>query len=373
MLERETVLVIKNVQGLRFFAAAWVAVFHLNLLFGLGTQLPWVAGVVGAGYAGVDIFFVISGYIMALTTAGRSPGLKSGALFLTQRFARIYCGWWPFFLIYLCYAVANGGPEPEKRLVSSFFLWPTLLPHHLLPIAWTLSFELLFYAFTAAVLVWSRCNAWIAMLTWAAVVVLLNSLWITHGRYQPEQLAEVTINQWFLFYPLTLEFIAGFVLHDVLRRRESGPWIPWVMGAILFALLIVGYQHFGVFNPSGLAGLFHAPERAVLWGGLSVCLVAAAVRLESRGITPFQWAVPFGDASYSIYLGHILLIQLFLIVYSRFDRWAVPKSLVFVVVLVVLIAVLRSYYQWVERPLYGAVKKWIASLYGGRRPDRIPS
>ena len=122
--------------------------------------MRWIAAVAESGYAGVDIFFVISGYIMALTTAGSSPGMRSGALFLMQRFARIYSGWWPFFLIYLVYAAATGGIGPEKRLLSSFFLWPTLLPHHLLPIAWTLSFELLFYAFTAAVLVLSRRKAW---------------------------------------------------------------------------------------------------------------------------------------------------------------------------------------------------------------------
>lgn len=368
-----TVLVIKNVQGLRFVAAAWVALFHLNFLFGHGTDVAWVNAVVGSGYAGVDVFFVISGYIMALTTAGRGPGAKSGALFLGQRFARIYSGWWPFFLLYLIYSAATGGPQPEVRLLPSFFLWPTLLPHHLVPIAWTLSFELFFYVCTAAVLVWSRRNAWMVMLIWATIVVLLNSLWMAQGRYHPDKLAEVTFSQWFLFFPLALEFIAGFVLHDFLRRHEPGHWIPWVMGAVLFALLIVVYQQFGVFHPSGLAGLYHAPERAILWGGFSVCLVAAAVRLESDGTTPARWAVAFGDASYSIYLGHILLIQLFLILHSRFGSLAAPKSLVFGVAFVALIAVLRVYYQWVERPLYGLVKKRISSLYGGLRLDQIPS
>ena len=364
---------IRNLQGLRFLAAAWVAAFHLNLLTGFGADVRWISAIAESGYAGVDVFFVISGYIMALTTAGRSPGMRSGVLFLTQRFARIYAGWWPFFLIYLGYYAATGGIGPEKRLLSSFFLWPTLLPHHLLPIAWTLSFELFFYVCTAAVLVWNRRKAWIFMLLWAVIVVLLNLFWMSQGRYHPDRLAEVTISQWFLFYPLALEFIAGFVLHEFLRRYESGHWIPWVIGAALFAVLISAYQRFGVFHMSGLAGLFHAPERAVLWGGFSACLVAAAVRLESSGTTPAAWAAPLGDASYSIYLGHILLIQLFLNFYSWVGDVPVPKALIFVAVLVGLIALLRLYYLWIERPLYVSIRKMISVLDRRLRRDRTSS
>jgi peptidoglycan/LPS O-acetylase OafA/YrhL len=359
--------VIKNVQGLRFLAAAWVALFHLNLLSGLGMEVRWLSAFAGLGYAGVDVFFVISGYIMALTTAGTTPGAGSAARFATQRFARIYCGWWPFFLIYLAYYTATGGIRAEMRLLPSFFLWPTLLPHHLLPIAWTLSFELFFYAGTAAVLTWNRRKAWLPMAAWEVLVVVLNAAWLVQGRYHPDQAADVTFAQWFVFFPLTLEFVAGFVLHDYLRRHGPGSWIPWAAGAALFGLAIAAYLRVGTFHPSGLAGLFHAPERAVLWGGFSACVVATAVRLEDRGRTPLAWLAPLGDASYSIYLGHILLIQLFLRFLPGLGATALPKTLVFVAVFVVLVALLWLYYLWVERPFYVAVKRRISGLYGGPR------
>jgi peptidoglycan/LPS O-acetylase OafA/YrhL len=364
--------VIKNVQGLRFLAAAWVALFHLNLLSGLGMEVRWLSAFAGLGYAGVDVFFVISGYIMALTTAGTTPGAGSASRFAMQRFARIYCGWWPFFLIYLAYYTATGGMRAEMRLIQSFFLWPTLLPHHLLPIAWTLSFELFFYSCTAAILTWNRRKAWVPMAAWVVLVLVLNAAWLAQGRYHPDRAAEVTVAQWFVFFPLTLEFVAGFVLHEYLHRRESGSWIPWVAGAALFGLAIGVYLRFGTFHPSGLAGLFHAPERAILWGGFSVCVVAAAVRLESGGRTPLARLAPLGDASYSIYLGHILLIQLFLRLQPGIESAALPKTFVFVAVFAVLVALLWLYYLWVERPLYLAVKRRISGLYAGPRLEPTP-
>jgi exopolysaccharide production protein ExoZ len=356
--------VSRNIQGLRFVAALWVAIYHLNQLFGLGLEQPWVQAFARSGYAGVDIFFVISGYIMALTTDGARSGLRNAGHFLSQRFARIYCGWWPFFLIYLGFAIAAGGPDPQVRLLQSFFLWPTLLPHHLVPIAWTLSFELFFYACTAAVLLWSRRRAWQVMLAWAAVVLVLNASWIVQGRYHPDRVADVDIGLWFFFYPLTLEFIAGFLLHELLARRSSLRWGPWLAAAALFAIAIALYQQLGVFYPSGLAGLYHAPERALLWGGLSVCLVAVAVRLEAAGKTPLAWAKPLGDASYSIYLGHILLIQLFLRAHASLGFGSWPKPLLALVVLAAIVAMFRLYYLAIERPLYKAASRLINRLFG---------
>lgn len=342
---------VRNLQALRALAAMWVAAFHLDLLTGLLAEAPMAKGLAALGYAGVDIFFVISGYIMALTTAHLSSSTASVGNFLFNRFARIYSGWWPFFFLYLAYNALTGGVSPETRLLSSFFLWPTLLPHHLVPIAWTLSFELFFYTCTAAVLAWNRRRAWLVMLAWAGAVVFLNALWYAGGLFHPDNVAEVTLPHWFFFYPLTLEFIAGFLLHELLARRARGHWAPWAVRGAVIAVAIAAYIRFGVFHPSGMAGLFHSPERAILWGGFSVCLVASFVRLEARGVTLAAWAEPFGDASYSIYLGHILLIQLLLRGRAHLPA-AAPAGLVYAAVLVAVALVFWLHHRLIERPLY---------------------
>lgn len=337
-----------NIQTLRFLAALWVAAYHLNLMFGTGLNASWLKAILESGYAGVDLFFVISGYIMAKTTQDVPSTAKGAAVFLARRFLRIYSGWWPFFVIYLLYAISTGGVGPETRLLSSFLLWPTLLPYHLVPIAWTLSFELLFYVCTAVMLVWNRHAAGKLLLAWAGLVVALNAVWLATGLYHLDNLSEVGIVQWFFFYPLSLEFIAGFVLYGYLQRRASAPWWPWLAAATMFCVAIAVYQRVGTFQMSGLAGFFHVSERTFLWGGFAVCLLAAAVLLENRGVTPLAWAQRLGDASYSIYLGHILLIQLFVRTLSP----GAPRAWVYVLVLTGIVLLLWLYHWWVERPLY---------------------
>lgn len=342
---------VRNLQVLRAFAALWVALFHLDLLSGFLAGMPVARDFAALGYAGVDVFFVISGYIMAMTTANLPSSAASVGNFLFKRFARIYSGWWPFFFLYLAYAALVRGLDPETRLLSSFFLWPTLLPHHLVPIAWTLSFELFFYMCTAAVLAWNRRRAWVAMTVWMGVVVALNSIWFAAGLFHPDNVADVTLPHWFFFYPLTLEFIAGFLLHELLARRDPGHWLPWAAGSAVIAGVIAVYLRMGAFHPSGMAGLFHAPERALLWGGLSVGLVAAVVRLEGRGVRLAAWAEPLGDASYSIYLGHILVFQLLLSGRAALPAWLWPGFL-FAVLLVAAVLLLWLHHRLVERPLY---------------------
>lgn len=352
---------VGNLQALRALAAMWVAAFHLSLLSGFLAGAPVAKELAALGYAGVDIFFVISGYIMALTTVDLSSSKASVGNFLFKRFARIYSGWWPFFFLYLAYYAVTRGVSPETRLLSSFFLWPTLLPHHLVPIAWTLSFELFFYGCTAAVLAWNRRRAWFAMVVWAAVVVFLNALWYAGGLFHPDNVAEVTLPHWFFFYPLTLEFIAGFLLHELLARRAAAHWAPWAAAGAVIAAAIAAYLRFGVFHPSGMAGLFHSPERALLWGGLSVCLVASVVRLEERGVRLAAWAEPFGDASYSIYLGHILLIQLLLPHVARLSA-SVPAGVLFAGGLVAVALVCWLHHRLIERPLYEGSKRLFGVL-----------
>ena len=359
---------LRNLQALRAIAALWVGVFHLNLLTGLLAEVPAAKQLAALGYAGVDVFFVISGYIMALTTARLPSNAASVGNFLFKRFARIYSGWWPFFFLYLAYDALARGLNPQTRLLSSFFLWPTLLPHHLVPIAWTLSFELFFYMCTAAVLAWNRSRAWLAMMVWAVVVVVLNAIWFAGGLFHPDNVAAVTLPHWFFFYPLTLEFIAGFLLHELLLRRKPGHWAPWAAGAAAIATAIAAYLRFGVFHPSGMAGLFHAPERALLWGGFSVTLVALVVRLEARGIRLAAWAEPLGDASYSIYLGHILVFQLLLTGRGHLPP-AFSPGLEFAAMLCAAALALWLHFRFIERPLYN----WSKGLFGMLLMRRTPT
>ena len=57
-----------------------------------------------------------------------------------------------------------------------------------------------------------------------------------------------------------------------------------------------------------MAGFSHAPERTILVGGFSVCIVLIASTLENLGISPLKSMQKLGNTSYSLYLGHGLLL-----------------------------------------------------------------
>ena len=107
------------IQALRLFSALWVVLYH-------AAHSPTVApgnglwhNFTGLGYLGVDIFFVISGYIMALNSQQRSPSLRQSLSFLGLRLARIYSGWWPVFL--LCCACWAAPPCKAKTCSAPSF------------------------------------------------------------------------------------------------------------------------------------------------------------------------------------------------------------------------------------------------------------
>ena len=97
---------IQNLQILRWLAALWVVLLHTSVdIVVPPAYLPdmpaLLQALVGAGFAGVDVFFAISGAVMAESTRSASAGMGHSLRFLGTRLLRIYAGWWPFFGLYL--------------------------------------------------------------------------------------------------------------------------------------------------------------------------------------------------------------------------------------------------------------------------------
>jgi peptidoglycan/LPS O-acetylase OafA/YrhL len=132
-----------NIQILRFLAAFVVVLHHVRASFlnlvAYKAGLAW-RFVVDNGFWGVDIFFVISGAIMAHSIRDLSDDDQTALRFAVTRFARIFSGWWPFFVLYLAMYWFIGTLD-QRNLVASFLLMPQSLDSSLLPITWTLSFD----------------------------------------------------------------------------------------------------------------------------------------------------------------------------------------------------------------------------------------
>ena len=261
----------RSVQVLRAIAACAVVVLH---------AVPDVhAPVGGAGYgaAGVDLFFVISGFIMANVAKGRTS-----AEFLRDRFWRIYPLWWVAVIPWL-FMVPRGG----TFVASSLTLWPIYAGGYYVPVlkvGWTLSFELLFYLGMA-----------LAIATRAAVPLTLYALFLLGSLTTSSSLLH------FIGSPMALEFLMGVVIAGLPRRAVLGLLIP--LGFALFALTspMIGDVESSLGPQWALWRVFEwgLPAALIFWGTLSL-----EPLFERRF---FDAPVKIGDASYSIYLFHPLL------------------------------------------------------------------
>lgn len=210
---------LQSIQILRGIAALLVVIYHIRAMEALAiannglTESPLLNGLVTNGYAGVDLFFVISGFIMVHVTTGVRAGVKSALDFLFARVTRIYPIWWIFAaLMTAMFIVYNGlgfgagwervsqGQPLTPYMIKSFLLAPQPA-HPVLGVGWTLVHEMYFYlVFTLFLLVPRRFWHW-GLLAWGTAIVGASFVGLTKPFA-----GDVSS---LIFYPMTMEFIMG--------------------------------------------------------------------------------------------------------------------------------------------------------------------
>jgi peptidoglycan/LPS O-acetylase OafA/YrhL len=267
---------------------------------------PLVNDLFFVGASGVDLFFIISGFIMVYTTSrfDRSPAYALE--FLVKRFARV----WPVYavvtLIWLVVAYNGLGyfrfPENLRTLGLSLLFQPVDLNAppffgNALPIGWTLNFEMYFYLVFAASLLFGRLR-WLVLAGWILATVL-GIPYLKRGLT-----FDVTTNfQFSLAYlnlmtsPIILEFLAGAAIGWCYLQ----PWFRLRSGAVCRHLVFLAVGIFVWYLYSGF-GRFHGPRD---WGMVAIALVfAIALASKTIVIAPPAWLVWLGSISYSLYLTH---------------------------------------------------------------------
>lgn len=283
-----------NIQALRALAAFMVVLVHLQTLAVIGGASE---DLFRFGNAGVDIFFVISGFIMVFTTGRRPVG---PAAFLLSRIKRVAPLYWAVTLAVFAAAVAaprlfQHTQADLRHLIGSLLFWPmqrgdgTLRP--ILFVGWSLNYEMAFYVLFAAGLCLRR-----RILGVAATVVAMAAIcvWTAWGRPDNEQLR-------FYGSPLILEFGAGMVLGLAWPRLSAKRFVACLLfvAALASAAVILAAP---IFWPNA--------ERLWLFGGPATVIVLAALVLEKSGLSlSAPWIRRLGNASYAIYLSHFILTQ----------------------------------------------------------------
>jgi exopolysaccharide production protein ExoZ len=339
---------LQSIQILRAVAALSVIIVHC--------ALSWHDDAKGAevfrlGGYGVDVFFVISGYIIC-SVARASP---SSADFLRKRFIRVAPVYYVYSAPHYLIMFLTFGSVPLTSLATTLLFWPAwgMRPTFpLLTVGWSLGFEVLFYTGFAAAMRFGRRGA-AAILTAYAGAAALNMAG-AGGVFL------------FLGSPLLTEFLLGVLIAMAPGRRSPAS------GAAAVALACAGFALHAALGLGdtwrGGTVLTFRPDVALarlVWSGpAAALLVWGALQLEPwcRGRAAAVLSY-FGDASFSIYLAHPLVI-LFTSAAWRAQA-APPIALPFVDLYCGVTAGVLAF-EFVEKPLLAFLHRQIGVGRDGR-------
>lgn len=341
---------IAPIQALRGIAAALVVLWHVSRYLpsdGSGSVAQFLQP---GAVMGVDLFFLISGFIMVHTTRDSDGSPHYVAGFLVKRATRI----WPLWVISLAALIASQMDpafftEPAKRiwLLRSLVFLPTpgvaadaapVYGAPVLGVGWTLNYEMYFYAFFGTSMLFGRWR-WAALFAWVIATVLLLPLLSGHlaglrdwwdffacDRYYHYPIQYLNL----VSSPLILLFVAG-VLIGLLYHARMPPLRSRILPAALagIAVLLVAMQFVFAFRP------YHG----VLQWGLSLIPLLLACALASKWVEiPVPaWLRYLGDISFSLYLWHPIVIG---IVFAAFGEHGQSRGMMWIAVVVALVAAL---------------------------------
>jgi exopolysaccharide production protein ExoZ len=303
-----------SIQYLRAFAALGVVAYHT----GRATIL---------GQAGVDVFFVISGFIMWMVTI--KP--VGPAQFLWHRVVRVVPLYWIATLIMAVHRSSSASDTVRSLLFWPYRdatgeLWPVLVQ------GWTLNFEMFFYLLFAATLIMPRR---LQLLSLTAILCSLSAIGIA---FQPHE-AELHVYT----SPLLMEFLAGVWLSEIVQRGK----IPGVKIAV--AMLFIGLLGFVVSLSRPPPELW----RFILWGGPSLLVLCGAISIElRRGLPSIKSLKLLGDGSYSIFLFHPFVLRIVGTPLVKF-----PAVICVAAVVVACAAVGMATFYMLERPLLTLLRR----------------
>jgi exopolysaccharide production protein ExoZ len=288
---------VQSIQFLRFVAASLVVFSHSMLAidtFSNGNESRSILYLANFGGVGVHIFFVISGFIMVYTSFGKDANSFHSSKFLMRRFIRIYPIYWIYAAAYLLFHELGSarynlsGAEIFKSLLllpgySSLIIGP----------GWTLAYEVYFYFCFGIFMILGLSRGLLTMTAFFLASIAVGLVHHFDGAF-----AHVVTDS------LLMEFLAGawVAYFFVSKARLSTSWSNGLL--LLGAIVFIGSLAYG----------YHRMPSILTWGVPSALLIAGSSFKERNGalaglVRKFSF---LGDSSYSLYLLHVLLIDIFL-------------------------------------------------------------
>ena len=315
---------LDGLQVARALAALTVAYFHSYMIFNSWPQATLfpIPGAKEHGYLGVNFFFVISGYVISAVCDKPNFSVRA---FVIKRIFRLYPVYWAVVLAMILLKLCGVFIPTSFKFLNILYSM-TLLPHAetaqpFLAVTWSLEFEIVFYLLAALITP--------IFGLWGLAAVLFGLVYWTFHNWEPAF-------SFHLLRTLNADFLAG-VLAYLLRKPLSA--VP--------AWLLIPCGLFGYYN---VVSGWLIPFSGTLGGFL---LVSALAHAKWRWRSPpLRWLVTVGDASYSLYLIHFVVIWIFVKLAERLGAppaWtAEPMRFIYLGICVWLSI---QAYRFIERPM----------------------
>ena len=351
---------IVSIQVLRALAALAVLTYHVPIELSSRLGLHDVVPRFLVGAAGVDLFFVISGFIIVYASEMLFGRWDAPYVFFVRRLVRIVPLYWACTGLIVAYWMIarvdfNSIDISFGAIIGSFLFLPYPRPSGgMMPVimlGWTVNHEMFFYAAFAGVIFLSRRRTVLTVITLFVAIVMAGQV------FKP---LPPTITFW--SDPIILEFCFGMLIAAAYRE---GMRLPRVAAIALILAGALGYLASGLW--SGYAG-----SRVIEWGMPATAIVAGSVLSnELPSLGPLERALAFlGDASYSLYLVHPIA---FLALRRVLLPWIDPSAAPWLYALVLLVGPIFAaifIYLLFEKP----VTRWLQrtlDIRRGVRPELV--
>lgn len=326
----------KNFVILQYFrgiAALLVLLHHITGLMydEYDFKYQYFNGYFSPGWAGVDFFFVLSGFIIFYIHEKDIGDRKKFKPFLLKRIVRIYPIYWIATLLWL--PIFLTFDDHRVSIVKSFLLFPQETTP-VLQVGWSLSYEMLFYLILS-LLILLRPKYSLPILSIWIVGILINLPNIDQNLYEH-----------IIFSPYNIEFLLGAIAAYIVKRSNIRlGWLALIIGIIGFLLSWLSIQY-GVFGKFTVVRIFGF--------GLSSALIiigSAAIDLRWGNLPKSNALFYLGDASYSIYLIHFpvfrVLGKIFSVanIYNTLGLWLLTT-----IILIVTILIGCLFHNFTEKP-----------------------
>lgn len=295
---------LQFIQLLRGVACILVALMHITITFSQTYQLAFLGNIFKFGGAGVDIFFVLSGFIITYSSRQYITKKTSIGKFLKKRMIRIFPIYWIIISLLLVFQLLLPSFYRTHFQITAANIFNTyfLLPNHEMinGVSWSLTNEMFFYIlFTLALFIPSKKFILLLLFVYLAFLIALPA--ISFATANPD-------NQFIqlLIFPMNIEFLLGVLvvfLLDKFPQKWCFPFLFTGVGCFIFSATF--YTEILHFFSGGYS-------RVIMFGFPAFLIILALIKYElTANIKVNNLFLKIGDASYSIYLFHLPVVVAF--------------------------------------------------------------